>query len=470
MDANAKLGKQVIPNDPHNMSANGQLLFDVIMRNNMIICNSLEKCDGTITRRRSTVNGIEESVIDYFIICQDFYTYFISMKIDNDNVLTRYSKKKNKIQITKSDHNVLICEFSRKWNSNIRNNKTQNEFYNFKNVEGQKKFKELTSNNTLINCFNGGSIVDESYVWFKKLRNIIKRSFPIIRMSDSYHEATPTFLLMSKKAEYLKVIETLKKSNFSKARKINYILIISDTIERINISIAKICSEKNAKLIRDNFSNLSTEGNFNLPKMWSLKRKLRMDQNNAPTAMFDSSENLVTSYQGLINLYQKTYKERLSPKPPRPGYEEICNLKDYLFEKRYELATYQKSPEWTLTELLKVCKNLKNGKARDNYGMIFELFKPHFSGSDLQMSLLKLFNEIKKEIYVPDFMKSMTITSLWKHKGLKADLSNQRGLFNLVKVRSILDKLIYQDIYPIIDKELSCSNVGGITCLYFRVY
>ena len=95
LDANAKLGKAVIPNDPHCMLQNGQLLFDVITRNNMVVCNSLEACDGTITRRRSTVKGLEESIIDYFIICQDLYSFFKFMKIDDKNVLTRYTKKKN---------------------------------------------------------------------------------------------------------------------------------------------------------------------------------------------------------------------------------------------------------------------------------------------------------------------------------------------------------------------------------------
>ena len=376
LDANAKLGKNIIPNDPHNMSSNGQLLYDVITRNSMIVCNSLETCEGTITRRRTTVNGLEESIIDYFIICQDFYSFFVSMKIDSNSVLTRYVKKKNKIYITKSDHNLLICEFSQKWNSSAKKNKMQNEFYNFKDAEGLIKFKELTSDNTLLNCFNGGSIVDESNLWFKKFRNIIKRSFPIIRISDSYSNQTPIRTLMLQKAEYMKLIDLLKKSNLSKDRKIKKIMVIFGMIERIDISIADMCSEKNAKLIRENFSNLSTDGNFNLPKMWTLKKKLRMDQNDAPTAMLDKSNNLVTSYQGIINLYQETYKERLSPKPPLPEYEQICYLKEYLFEKRYDLAASQKSKDWTISELMKVCKNLKNGKARDSYGMIFELFKP----------------------------------------------------------------------------------------------
>ena len=43
----------------------------------------------------------------------------------------------------------------------------------------------------------------------------------------------------------------------------------------------------------------------------------------------------------------------------------------------------------------------------------------------------------------------------------KSDLSNERGVFNVVKLRSILDKLIYKDAYPTIEQNLSFSNVGG---------
>ena len=52
-------------------------------------------------------------------------------------------------------------------------------------------------------------------------------------------------------------------------------------------------------------------------------------------------------------------------------------------------------------------------------------------------------------------------TSIYKNKGSKADLSNERGIFNVNKVRSIVDKLIYKDTYEFIDSEMSDSNVGG---------
>ena len=68
---------------------------------------------------------------------------------------------------------------------------------------------------------------------------------------------------------------------------------------------------------------------------------------------------------------------------------------------------------------------------------------------------------MKNQTEVPNFMKKMSITSIFKCKGSKNDLTNDRGLFGLSKIRSILDKVIYNDIYEKIDNNLSFSNVGG---------
>ena len=58
-------------------------------------------------------------------------------------------------------------------------------------------------------------------------------------------------------------------------------------------------------------------------------------------------------------------------------------------------------------------------------------------------------------------MKKMTITSFHKNKGSKRDLANDRGVFNLSKIRTILDQLIYEEEYENVDSFLSFANVGG---------
>ena len=40
-------------------------------------------------------------------------------------------------------------------------------------------------------------------------------------------------------------------------------------------------------------------------------------------------------------------------------------------------------------------------------------------------------------------------------------MNNDRGIFSVINVRSIVGKLIYNDYYDIIDSNMSDSNVGG---------
>ena len=68
---------------------------------------------------------------------------------------------------------------------------------------------------------------------------------------------------------------------------------------------------------------------------------------------------------------------------------------------------------------MKICSSLKNNKARDNDGLIYELFKPSNCGHDIHHSILKMFNNIKSTLEIPEFMKQSTITSVYKSKGSK---------------------------------------------------
>ena len=109
MDANAKLGKKYIKDDPHDITHNGRLLLSLVERLNMVVVNSTNKCHGTITRMKKVKNKVEESVIDYFIVCQDFNIFINSMKIDTErkHILTKFTKKKDRSYVTESDHNPV---------------------------------------------------------------------------------------------------------------------------------------------------------------------------------------------------------------------------------------------------------------------------------------------------------------------------------------------------------------------------
>ena len=70
-------------------------------------------------------------------------------------------------------------------------------------------------------------------------------------------------------------------------------------------------------------------------------------------------------------------------------------------------------------------------------------------------------NQIKSTQVFPEVLKYCNITSLYKSKGSRKEFCNYRGIFRVTVLRSILDKLIYNDEYPGIDKHLTDSNVGA---------
>ena len=74
---------------------------------------------------------------------------------------------------------------------------------------------------------------------------------------------------------------------------------------------------------------------------------------------------------------------------------------------------------------------------------------------------MKLCNSVKTRQVYPSIFQPSNITSLYKNKGEKSDLNNDRGIFNVVKIRSILDKLVYNENYELIEKSMSSSNIGG---------
>ena len=117
MDANAKLGKNYINGDKHDISQNGGLLLSMIERQNLVVVNSTNKCLGTITRIKRVKDKVEESIIDYFIVCQDFYNFINSMVVDTERnfVLTKYIKQ---VGPTPESNSILKCILDRKKNIN----------------------------------------------------------------------------------------------------------------------------------------------------------------------------------------------------------------------------------------------------------------------------------------------------------------------------------------------------------------
>ena len=345
------------------------------------------------------------------------------MKIDEARtmVLTRYSKINGQTVVKKSDHNLLYCHFKQNWNTKIYSEKSRYEVFNFKSSDGIQQFKKLTSSDTLSKCFKGGDIMQESNQWLKQFKNMLQRSFKKIRITKP-RQNSEVFPHMREKASFMQMLVTLEECLEIADKKqyqsiISKIVLVKSEIEEIEIIISNLISNRNVKKIKEHFLTLSESGSFSVPGMWALKKKFNFKTADVPTAKTDQAGNLITSRPGLLKLYKDTYIERLSPKEAREEYRALQVMKETLFNMRYEIASFCKSDDWSADQVQSVCKSLRNSKARDELGFVYELFKPTYAGEDVHLSLTKMFNAMKQQLKIPKYFEKMSITSFYKNRG-----------------------------------------------------
>ena len=174
-----------------------------------------------------------------------------------------------------------------------------------------------------------------------------------------------------------------------------------------------------------------------------MKRKFPKITPAIPVAKKDRSGNLITNPMGLKHLYLETYIHRLRNRPIKTDFQEIKDLKTELFNLRMKVVHGSHTEPWNMDQLEKVLTSLKLDKARDPHGWINEIFKEGVAGKNLKASPLKLFNRIRETKYIPDFVELADVATIYKGKGEKCNLENDRGIFIVTVLRSILMKLIY---------------------------
>ena len=294
MDANSKLGSTIIPNDPNEQSDNGEKLEKFVVENDLIVVNSEELCSGTITRYRKTVKSEEKSVLDYFIVCRQFYNLVIKMTIDEERkyCLTKYSTKTGSKSCKESDHNPLFLEIKISWNSLFQDEHKRIEIYNFKNPDCFQKFQEMTENcKELVDCFDDVENFDDAASkWLKVLNDIIRKCFKKIRV-NRYKKNERLEKLFTEREEAKELIAKLTNTDsFDKVEE------LTETVDEISEKISDICSEKNKDIVKEviGIYDDSIEG-FSHIKAWEMKKRLAPKNTlDPPAAKKDKHGNLVT--------------------------------------------------------------------------------------------------------------------------------------------------------------------------------
>ena len=461
MDANVHGGPKLIENDPNFQNYNGKLFEQFLGRNsNLIVANNLKLCKGKITRIRNLDNKMENAILDFLIVNEKIMPFLKKMVIDEDRnfCLTNYAQYKKNKRAIETDHNAIIAEF----NLSVPSRKPERiELFNLRNRRCQAKFTEETQRNTkLVECFkNNNPIEVQCKMWLKTFNNILYKCFRKIRIVNNEKKNRTKGSLVKEHTNLKKEVKSIEISEDIKTQIRNRIVQIEEEIaDKISEDYVVEIVETLKKFGGDD-TNLKGSGRN---KIWEiLKQNFPKSKAAVPVGKRDKHGMIVTNHEKLKKLYLNTYKHRLRNRPMREDFQNIKEHKEELFKLRIRLASSNKSEPWTMAQLENVLKILKEGKSRDPNGWVRDLFKSEVAGEQLKISLLTMLNKMKSKNYIPDFIRNADVTTIYKGKGDKFDLENDRGIFLVSTFRSILMKLIYIDKYSIIDENMSDSQVGA---------
>ena len=456
-DANAKLGPELLSNDPHTISENGKLLAAMIRRQNLCLINDSDKCQGgPITRRRNLKNKAdpEESCIDFMITSKDLGNDLESALIDSDQLytLTKFTTTKGVPSIKKSDHYTLAANFSIEW---TEKKQERVEFFKLRDAEGLSKFHKVTSKSqALLQCVQSKIPLEEACSnWYKEIRKLMFVCFKKIRITNKPPKNSIDYPIY----QLMETNKVLKKWTSTAAQICRPTL--QAEIKHNEAKIAVMQGEKCKNLIKDATADIYTDGNFNQNAAWKLKKKLFPKSSDAPFAVYNSNQQLVTTSADILTVMKEEFAHRLRNREMCPEYTELREIKEYLCTLRLEITKQCNYDPWTIDELRIAIGKLKNNKCRDPHGHINELYKE--MGVDGLASLLTLLNRIKEELLIPSNLKMSNVSTIYKGKGSKKNVVNLRGIFKLPIIRNILDKLIHIQDSDVINENMGQFQVGN---------
>ena len=125
----------------------------------------------------------------------------------------------------------------------------------------------------------------------------------------------------------------------------------------------------------------------------------------------------------------------------KEDFKDLIELEEVLCKEIIKKAHQNPSPLFTMTELNKVLKNLKNQKCKDPANFVYDLFQDGVVVSDLRNSIIMLVNQMKVQKKIPEYLRTANVRFIHK-SGNKVDLNNCRGISVTSVVRQILMNMI----------------------------
>ena len=293
-DGNLWAGRKIVPNDPRVQNKNGKLFQQFLDKNShLTVVNSLELCEGLITRRRIKNGKLEESVLDFFLVCNQVLPHVKRMVIDEDKkyILTNYEQIRRGGKASDSDHNTLFMDLNLKI---LAAKPVRREIWNFKNKQSQEKFKQETSKTRdFTNCFQNDLDVEKQVEnWKNLLISTCNKTFKKVRITKS----RPSKSITPQASELIDVRNKLSNTEGNEEK-----------VKLLNEKIADIEAEMNRNEIFKNFQEMSQNPeNINLGSVWKLLNRMWPKcANSLPTSKINHEGIIISAPEGIKKLLGK---------------------------------------------------------------------------------------------------------------------------------------------------------------------
>ena len=421
MDGNARLGIL-----GEALSRNGKLLKQVMNNTDLTLMNSNPKCQGKITRMNSN-NPSEYSAIDFIMASENVEKWIDDMIIDEDG-LAKIKGKRD------TDHNTIITTLTithidrtrivKKTNWNLR--VSSEKWANFAEELEQIKYPAA-------NIIERTDIsVDDRY---KQWYGMIDKT--------ARHTIGKTTTKVGGKEKFSKTVEDLcRQKRENKRQIINEVdrdkkCILIERYKSIQESIQTQMKEEKTVQIENKFKKIIADKSRNA--FWKERKRLSKNpvlesliiKNNQGQRLFNPED----VKEGTASYYRSLYKKK--EVAHMPYHTEVLNsMNQFSANRQFEHEPYNDLP--TVGEISDVIAKKENGKATTDFRN--EMLKR--PGKSMEDLICPMIQAIWKDESVPSTWNKGLITSLWKGKGDKEQLSNHRGITVSSAFGTILEELI----------------------------
>ena len=320
-DGNLWPGKDLIKGDPNRQNQNGKIFEKFLLKNSHLsVVNALSLCEGKITRRAHVRNNIKESILDFFVVCNQILPLVAKMVIyeSGEVALTKYRKG----NIVKTDHNMLKLEVNLTFH--VEKEHDRREVFNLRNKICQQDFKEKTSNTEqFTKCFEGRETIDIQYKrWHRRLLKALHTSFNKIRIQDRGKKKK---LKIDDLMERKKIILKKKKLDQTDQKE----------IDDLDEAISEECADKEFDKISNILKDLENDsGVTNVTNIWrQFKKAYPTKTKPLPTGVQNIEGKIIINPKEKKKVILEHFRHRMRKRPVKNEVKDILDRNKILFKK-----------------------------------------------------------------------------------------------------------------------------------------